>query len=224
MTPIRVLLADDHSLVRAGIRSLLQLLEGIEIVAEAKDGREALRLVEALRPDLVLMDIAMKGMSGLEAAARVIKEFPKVRVIILSMHASEEYVIQALKAGAAGYLLKDSGTAELELAIRAVARGESYLTPAVSKGVIFDYLRRVGGENNNNVSVNSPYEKLTSRQREILQLIAEGQTTQKMAGMLSISIKTVETHRVQLMQRLDIHDVAGLVRYAIRMGLVNPDD
>jgi DNA-binding NarL/FixJ family response regulator len=224
MTPIRVLLADDHSLVRAGIRSLLQPLEGIEIVAEAEDGREALRLVETHRPDLVLMDIAMKGLSGLEAAARVTKEFPKVRVIILSMHASEEYVIQALYAGAVGYLLKDSGTAELELAIRAVARGESYLTPAVSKGVIRDYLRRVGGEIGTSVSVNSPYEKLTPRQREILQLIAEGQTTQKMASILSVSIKTVETHRAQLMRRLDLHDVAGLVRYAVRMGLVDPDD
>ncbi len=224
MTPIRVLLADDHTLVRAGIRSLLEPLAGIEIVAEAEDGREALRLIETHQPDVVLMDIAMKGMSGLEAAARVTKEFPKVRVIILSMHASEEYVMQALHAGAVGYLLKDSGTPELELAIRAVARGESYLTPVVSKSVIQDYRRRVGDEIGKRVSVDSPHEKLTPRQREVLQLIDEGRTTQETARTLPVSIKTVETHRAQLMARLDLHDVAGLVRYAIRMGLVDPDD
>lgn len=224
MTPIRVLLADDHTLVRAGLRSLLQTLQGIQVVAEAEDGREALRLIETHQPDVVLMDIAMKGMSGLEAATRVSKEFPKVRVIVLSMHASEEYILQALRAGAAGYLLKDSGTTELEIAIRAVAGGETYLTPVVSKSVVQDYLRRVGGEVSKSVSETSPYEKLTPRQREILQLIAEGHTTQGMARILNISIKTVETHRAQLMERLDIHDIAGLVRYAIRIGLVRPDD
>ncbi len=213
---IRVLLTEDHTIVRAGIRALLENLEGVEVVGEAGDGREALRLVEIHQPDIVLMDIAMSGLNGLEATMRMSKEFPDVRVIILSMHASEEYVLQALRAGASGYLLKDAGTAELELAIRSVGRDETYLSPAVSKHVVADYVRRVGGEP-------SSLERLTRRQREILQLVAEGQSTQEIAQMLSISVKTVESHRAQLMERLDIHDVAGLVRYAIRVGLVTPN-
>ncbi len=217
MKPIRILLAEDHTIVRAGIRALLQNLDEVHVVAEAGDGREALRLIETHHPDIVLMDIAMAGLNGLEATARIAKEFPNVHVIILSMHASEEYVLQALRAGAVGYLLKDAGTEELELAIRAVARDETYLSPAVSKHVVADYVRRVGGEP-------SSLERLTRRQREILQLIAEGHSTQEIAQMLSISVKTVETHRSQLMERLNIHDVAGLVRYAIRMGLVTSND
>jgi len=213
MDSIRIVLAEDHTIVRAGIRALLENLAGVEVVGEAGDGREAIRLIETLHPDLVLMDIAMSGLNGLEATARIVKEFPQVRVVILSMHASEEYVLQALRAGAVGYLLKDAGTAELELAIRSVAREETYLSPAVSKHVVADYVRRVGGEP-------SSLERLTRRQREILQLIAEGHSTQEIAQMLSISVKTVETHRSQLMERLDIHDVASLVRYAIRMGLI----
>lgn len=210
---IQILLVEDHTIVRAGIRALLQSLEGVEVVAEAGDGREAIRLIEAHQPDIVLMDIAMSGLNGLEATTRISKEYPHVRVVILSMHASEEYVLQALRAGAVGYLLKDADITELELAIRSVARDETYLSPAVSKHVVADYVRRVGGEP-------SSLERLTRRQREILQLIAEGHSTQEIAQMLSISVKTVETHRAQLMERLDIHDVASLVRYAIRMGLV----
>jgi len=214
MSPIRVLLAEDHTLVRAGIRALLEGLAGVQVVAEAGDGREALQLVAAHQPDLVLMDIAMAGLNGLEATGRIVKEFPHVRVIILSMHANEEYVLQALRAGAAGYLLKDAGTAELELAVRAAARGEIYLSPAVSRHVIADYMRRAGSEL-------TLLDQLTPRQREILQLIAEGRTTREIANILQVSVKTVETHRAQLMERLDIHDVAGLVRFAIRVGLVN---
>ncbi len=213
---IRVLLADNHTLVRAGLRALLQNIEGIQVVAEAGNGREALHLIAVHQPDLVLMDIAMPEMNGLEATAQVVKDFPQVRVIILSMHANEEYVLQALRTGAIGYVLKDAGISELELAVRASVRGETYLSPAVSKHVVADYVRRVGGES-------SSLEQLTSRQREILQLIAEGRTTKEIADLLYISVKTVETHRMQLMKRLDIHDVAGLVRYAIRMGLVLPD-
>ncbi|HLN32916.1 MAG TPA: response regulator transcription factor [Gemmataceae bacterium] len=216
MGSIRVLLADDHVLVRAGIRALAQNIDGVEIVGEAVDGRHALAMIKTQEPDLVLMDISMAGLNGLEATARIAKEFPEVRVLILSAHANEEYVWQALRAGAAGYLLKDAGTAELELAIRAVARGESYLSPAVSKHVVADYVRRVGGEPRT-------LELLTPRQREILQLIAEGQTTKEIARTLHISVKTVETHRMQLMERLDIHDVAGLVKYAIRTGLIKSD-
>jgi DNA-binding NarL/FixJ family response regulator len=213
MKSIRVLLADDHTLVRAGIRSLVQALSGIQVVAEAGDGREALSLIEAHQPDVAVLDIAMPGLNGLEVAAQVADNFPYVRVIILSMHATEEYVLRALRAGAAGYLLKDADTTELELAIKAVTRGETYLSPAVSKHVT-EYIRRVGEESH------SALERLTPRQREVLQLVAEGHTTQEIARMMNLSVKTVETHRTQLMERLDIHDIAGLVRYAVREGLV----
>jgi DNA-binding NarL/FixJ family response regulator len=212
---------DDHGLVRAGIRALLESLDGIQVLEEADDGREALRLIELQRPDIVLMDIAMSGLNGLEATKRIKRDFPNTRVIILSMHANEEYVLQSLRAGAAGYLLKDAGTVELEIAIKAVAGGETYLSPPVSKHVISDYVRRMSaGEQ----ETQSTLDRLTLRQREILQLIAEGQTTQEIARLLNIGVKTVETHRMQLMERLDIHDVAGLVRYAIRVGLISADE
>lgn len=216
MNPIRVLLADDHSLFRAGVHALLSNIEGVEVVGEADSGRKALDMVRARTPDVVLMDIAMPEMNGLETTTRVTKEFPGVRVIMLSMHAGEEYVMQALRAGASGYLLKDAATSELELAVRAVARGETYLTPTISKRVIDDYLMRTTGSQ-------GPVDQLTKRQREILQLIAKGYTSKEMAQMLTLSPKTIETHRTQLMKQLDIHDVAGLVRYAIRVGLVTLD-
>lgn len=213
---IRVVLADDHSLFRAGIQALLTQIDGVDVIGEADNGRKALELVRANTPDVVLMDIAMPEMNGLETASRVTKEFPGVRVIMLSMHAGEEYVMQALRAGASGYLLKDAATSELELAVRAVARGETYLTPTISKRVIDDYLMRTTGTSNST-------DQLTKRQREILQLIAKGYTSKEMAQMLNLSPKTIETHRTQLMKQLDIHDVAGLVRYAIRVGLVAVD-
>jgi DNA-binding NarL/FixJ family response regulator len=216
MKVTRVLLADDHSLVRAGIRSLLEKISGIEVVGEASNGREALELIKTQLPDLVLMDIAMRDLGGLEALPRITKNFPSVKVVILSAHANEEYVIRALRSGAAGYLLKDAATMELELAISAVAQGRTYLSPSISRTVIDSYLERVG-------SASSPIEQLTARQREILQLIAEGKNTKEIAGLLEISVKTVEAHRLQLMARLDIHDVPGLVRYAIRSGLVSSD-
>lgn len=216
MRPIRVMLVDDHHLFRAGVRAILQSIAHIEVIGEASDGRDALALVASLRPQVLLIDIGMAGMNGLEATGRVTEEFPEVRVIILSMHATEQYVGQALKAGAAGYLLKDSAPVELEMAIRAVARGESYLSPAVSRHVVSAYLQRTGPGVN-------PVEQLTPRQREILQLIAEGRTTKEIGRILGISVRTTETHRMQLMNRLDIHDVAGLVRYAARVGLVNLD-
>ncbi|MCX6033001.1 MAG: response regulator transcription factor [Chloroflexi bacterium] len=214
MSTIRVLLAEDHALVRAGFAALLRSLPGIEVVAEAGDGREALRLVETHRPAVVFMDIAMSGLNGLDATAQIVRDFPQARVVILSMHANEEYVLQALRVGAAGYLLKDAGLGELELAVRAVARGETYLSPAVSKHVIADYVRRTAG------APATAGDPLTPRQREVLQLIAEGRTVKEIAQILAVSEKTVETHRAQLMARLDIHDIAGLVRYALRAGLV----
>jgi len=214
--PLRILLAEDHTLVRAGIRALLESLEGIEVVAEAADGREALRLVKAHSPDILLMDITMKEMNGLEAAARLAKERLATRVIILSMHADQVYVRQALQAGAAGYLLKGADVAELELALKAVMRGDTYLSPSISKDLVGDLLSGYAPAAN-------PLDDLTPRQREILQLVTEGRTTKEIAVRLDLSIKTVETHRAQLMERLNIHDVAGLVKFAIRAGLTQTD-
>jgi DNA-binding NarL/FixJ family response regulator len=212
---LRILLVDDHALVRAGMRSLLQDLTDIEVVAEASDGVEALTAAERERPDVVLMDIAMKGMNGLEAAARLRERLPAVKVIILSMHTSEEYVLLALRAGAAAYLIKDSATSELELALKSVMRGETYLSPAISRQVVDGYVQRVGA--------GGGPDPLTSRQREVLKRIAEGRSTKEIAYELDLSVKTVETHRAQIMDRLGIRDVAGLVRYAMRAGLVPPE-
>ena len=219
MKPIRILLADDHTLVRAGIRSLLEQVPNVEVVAEANDGRDALRLIHEHQPDIAFMDVTMQGLNGLDATAQITKTCPGVQVIMLSMHKNEEYVSQALRVGAAGYLLKDAATTELELAVQAVTRGETYLSPAVSKHVVDRYLQRV---NNTTESASEPT-RLTVRQREILQLIAEGHTTKQIAGLLHLSTKTVETHRSQLMDRLGIRHIAGLVRYAVRTGLVAPD-
>lgn len=213
---VRVLLADDHALVRAGLRKLLESLPDIEVVGEADDGQAVLALAEQLHPHLVLMDIAMPGLNGLEAAARLTKAHPQIRVLILSMHQNEDYVRQALRAGAAGYLLKDAAPVELEHALKAVLRGQTYLSPAVSKGVMSDYVQRLRGEE-------SPGEALTPRQREVLQLVAEGKSTKEIARRLELSVKTVETHRSQLMKQLDLHDVAALVRYAIRTGLISSE-
>jgi DNA-binding NarL/FixJ family response regulator len=216
MKPVRVLLADDHALVRAGLRELLQKLPDVEVVAEAGDGREALSLVKTALPNLVLLDITMKGLTGLEAAERIVKDFPGVKVVMLSMHANEEYVLRALRAGVSGYIIKDAAIVELELAIKAVVADETYLSPTISRSVIENYLNRTGAKS-------SPLEQLTPRQREILQLIAEGQSTKEIAFTLKLSVKTVETHRAQLMDRLEIYDVAGLVRYAMRVGLITPE-
>jgi len=215
MPALRVLLADDHALVRAGMRSLLRDIEGVEVVGEAADGAQALALAERERPDVVLLDIAMKGMNGLEAAARFRELHPGIKVIILSMHASEEYVLQALRAGAAAYLIKDSATAELELALRSVMRGETYLSPAISRQVVEGYVKRVGA--------GAAEDPLTPRQRDVLKRIAEGRSTKEIAFDLGLSVKTIETHRAQIMERLDVRHVPGLVRYAMRTGIVPPE-
>jgi DNA-binding NarL/FixJ family response regulator len=215
----RIMIADDHHLVRASLKSLLDDFPGLEVVAEAADGREAFELAGTLRPEVILMDISMAKLNGLEATRQIVKEHPHVRVIVLSMHTDERYVLQALRAGAAGYVLKGSAPNELELAIAAVSRGEIFLSPAISKHVIDAFLGRTqmnGGESD-------WLDKLTPRQREILQLIAEGKSSKQIAHLLDSSVKTVESHRASLMERLDIHDVAGLVRYAIRNGLVSAD-
>jgi DNA-binding NarL/FixJ family response regulator len=214
MSVVRVLLADDHTLVRAGLIKLLESIPDITVVGEAGDGLALLKLAEQLQPQLVLMDIAMPGLNGLDATARLARSCPDIRVLILSMHQNEEYVRQALRHGAAAYLLKDAAPMELEQAIAAVLRGEIYLSPAVSSGVVSDYVQRLRSDE----LAPSP---LTPRQREVLQLIAEGQSTKDIARRLDLSVKTVDTHRSQLMKQLDIHEVTGLVRYAMRAGLVS---
>jgi DNA-binding NarL/FixJ family response regulator len=210
---IRVLIADDHNLFRAGVRGLLRSFGGIDVIGEASDGNDALAQAAALKPDVLLMDVGMPGLNGIEATARVRAVTPATRVVILSMHTGEEHVLRALKAGATGYLLKDAQPDELERAVRQVARGEPYLSPAVSKYVVETYANGGGGR--------TALDRLTSRQREVLQLIAEGYTTKAIAARLMVSVKTVETHRAQLMERLEIRDVAGLVRFALRRGLVD---
>lgn len=221
MAPIRVLLADDHVLMRAGITALLQRIPDLTVVAEADDGREALQLIATHRPDIAMLDISMPELNGLEVAERVAREFPAVRVIILSMHATSDYVLRAMRVGASGYLLKGARLAELELAITSVARGETYLSPAAAKHVIGGYRDQASGAAP--AADAQAQERLTARQREILQLIAEGKTTKEIAQVLTLSAKTVEMHRAQLMERLDIHDVAGLVRYALRAGIISGD-
>ncbi|MDX1443267.1 MAG: response regulator transcription factor [Gammaproteobacteria bacterium] len=216
MHTVSIILADDHSLVRAGIRELLSNIAMTEIVAEAGNGREVLKLVKEHQPRILLLDIGMPGLNGLEVAARVTKDYPGTAVIMLSMHANEEYVLQALRAGARGYLLKDSATGEIELAIRSVIHGKTYLSPQISQTLVKEYLE-------NSAAARSPLERLTARQREILQLVAEGHTTRQIADMLNVSVKTVETHRAQLMERLEIRHVQGLTCFAIQTGLIQLD-
>jgi len=214
---IRILLADDHTLVRAGIRALLEKLPGVEVAGEASDGREVMDLIKAHQPDVVLMDISMPGLNGLQALARITRDFPHVRVIILSMHPNDEYVLQALKSGASGYLLKRAATAELPVALKSVVGGEIYLSREIASQFLKKFpLQQIAR------SI-SPLEQLTSRQREILQLLAEGQTTKAIASVLKISDKTVEYHRAKLMEALKIFDLPGLVRFAMRTGLISQE-
>jgi DNA-binding NarL/FixJ family response regulator len=211
---LRVLLVDDHALVRAGIRALLERGELVEVVGEAGDGHEALDLIEKLRPEVVLLDLAMPGASGFEVLKTTSEKFPEVHVIVLTVHEGEEYAFQALRAGAAGYLPKSAASSELILALEHVKGGKKYLSPTIEQKATF--------ESGRNTSEGlAPMSELTPRQLEVLTLIAEGHSTKDIARALNISVKTVETHRAQLMDRLNIHDVASLVRYAIRMGLVS---
>ena len=214
MSPLRILLADDHALVRAGIRSLIEAVDGFTIVAEAGNGREAVGLAALHRPDVVVMDISMKEMNGIEAAAQIRAATPATRILILSMHVSEEFVQRAVDSGVSGYLVKDSVPMELRMAIEAVARGEVYLSPRIARHV-------VGRSRSGSGEATGSLESLTARQREVLQMIAEGRPTREVAFALKVSVKTIETHRAALMARLGIHDLAGLVIYAVRRGLVS---
>ncbi len=219
MDKIKVLLAEDHTIVRKGIRVLLDGEDDIEVVGEAEDGQEAITQVEQLSPDLVLMDNTMPVLNGLEATRQIKHRFPDVKVLILTMHTTEEYVLQFLQAGASGYLIKKTAPKELVTAIHAVYQGDSYLSPAISKVVIEGYLQqsaRIDAEDN--------YEKLTDRERQILQMITEGFSNREIAEKLYISIKTVNNHRVNLMDKLDIHNTAKLVKYAIRKGVISLDE
>lgn len=218
MTKIRVLLAEDHTIVRKGIRSLLDDERDIEVVGEAENGRDAVVQVETLMPDIVVMDHTMPLLNGLEATRQIRKLLPQVRVLILTMHTNEEYVFQFLQAGAAGYLVKQTAPDELVSAIRAIHAGDSFLSPAISKTVIDEYVR-VGESRGQS----APDGTLTEREREVLQLIAEGHTNQAIAQQLQISVKTVGVHRLNLMQKLDLHNLADLTKYAIRNGIIGLD-
>ena len=207
-------MADDHPLVRAGIRAELELVPRVTVVGEANDGREVLDLVKGLKPEVVFLDISMPGLNGLEATERITKEFPDTKVIILSMHESEEYVWRALRSGASGYLLKRAATTELTAAFEQVLAGEIYLCKEISGRMLKKFpLHQVGSQK-------SPLQQLTGRQREILQLIAEGQNTKEIAGILKLSPKTVEYHRGKLMERVHVRDIPGLVRFALQAGVI----
>lgn len=210
---IRILLADDYSLVRAGIRTLLSRIQGVEVIGEAANGPEALRMIKDLRPDVVLLDLTMPGLSGLQVLEQSTRVFPDVRVIVLTIHEAAEYALRALRAGAAGYLPKSAAADELQEALETVSSGEIYVSSAVANKSILKQAKEA--------EQRRLLKLLTPRQREILTLVAGGRTTKEIARSLHISVKTVETHRARLMDTLSIHDVAGLVRYALTMGLVN---
>jgi DNA-binding NarL/FixJ family response regulator len=212
MTPIRVLIADDHALVRAGIRALVEKIDDVVVVGEAGKGSEALDLVRQLKPDLMLLDITMPDGGGFEVLDQLTKKYPEIKVIVLTVHEAGEYAIRALREGAAGFLPKSAASTELEQAIQTVVRGETYISPETSRKTLLEYGK--------GVTKRDLLASLSPRQREVLRLIAEGKTTKQIAQVLEISVKTVETHRAQLMERLSIHDVAGLVRYAIIVGLI----
>jgi len=212
--PVRLVLADDHPLVRAGIRAELEKLGAVEVVGEANNGRDAVELVKTHRPEIVFIDISMPGLNGIEAVARITREFADVKVIILSMHESEEYVWRALRAGASGYLLKRAAAAELREALQTVRQGKIYLCKDIAARMAKRFPR------DGVAQIKSPVERLTERQREILQLIAEGRNTKEIADILKLSPKTVEYHRMKLMESVGVHDIPGLVRLALQAGLI----
>ena len=207
--PIRILLADDHLVVREGLRSILEAA-GFKVVGEARDGREALKLARVLEPEVTVMDIGMPGLNGVDACRELLREVPEMRIIVLTVHGEDAYVIEALRSGARGYVLKTQAGSDLVRAIGEVTQGKIYLSPSVSSAVVQAFL----------AGSTSPADPLTPREREVLQLVAEGRSTKEVAGILGVSVKTAETHRTRLMTKLDIHHTAGLVHYAIRRGLI----
>ncbi|MDR7483958.1 MAG: response regulator transcription factor [Armatimonadota bacterium] len=218
MKKIRVLIADDHAIVREGVRMILSAHPEIQVVGEAGTGEQAVAMAQTLRPDVVIMDISMPGMNGIEATQQIRARVPETSVLALTMHEDDHYVFQLLRAGASGYVLKRAAATDLIDAVRAASRGEAFLYPSVAKSVVQDYLRRLErGE-----AERKPYDGLTEREREVLTLIADGHTNQEIANRLFISIKTVQTHRAHIFEKLGLHDRTELVRYAIRVGLIEP--
>ena len=216
MKQIRILLADDHTIMRNGLRLLLERQPGFQVIGEAADGRETVEMTDALRPDVVILDIAMPNLNGLEAARQIASKLPSIAVVILSMHSDESYVLRALKAGARAYLLKDSAESDLIGAIKAVTEGKAFFSPAISKMLVDDYVRRLQQR-----GVDDSYELLTTREREILQLVAEGKSNKDVANLLNLSLYTVETHRGNIMQKLNLHSVPELILYAVRKGVIS---
>lgn len=215
MNPIRILLADDHTVMRNGLRLLLERQPNLTVVGEASDGRETVRAAESVSPDVVVMDIAMPNLNGIEAARQITATRPETAIVILSMHSDESYVIRALKAGARAYLLKDSAEGDLIAAIHAISEGKSFFSPAISRILVEDYMRQLEQKH-----VEDTYELLTAREREILQLLAEGKTNKEVAAILNLSVYTVETHRTHILQKLNLHNVPELILYAVRKGII----
>src|SRR5580658_3078588 len=216
MTPIRILLADDHTVMRNGLRLLLERQPNLKVIGEAADGREAVTLAAAEEPDVVVMDIAMPHLNGVEAARQIVNHNSRVAVAILSMHSDESYVIRSLKAGARAYLLKDSAEADLIEAIHAIRLGKSFFSPAVTRILKEDYMRQLGKKD-----ADDTYDLLTTREREVLQLVAEGQSNKDVANFLNLSLYTVETHRTHILQKLNLHSVPELILYAVRKGIIS---
>ena len=215
MSRIRVLIADDHGVVRRGLRLQLEQHEDFEVAGEASDGRQAVQLAESLAPDVILMDIGMPNLNGMQATAQIVKQNPAARVIILSVHSDEEFLLRTLTAGAKGYLLKESGDADLESAVRAVAKGKSFFSPAIHKTLLEDYVRQLQQR-----GLKDSYDLLTDREKEVLQLLAEGKANKEVAIALDCSVNTVATHRMHLMQKLGLHSSADIVLYAVRKRII----
>jgi DNA-binding NarL/FixJ family response regulator len=213
---IRIILADDHAVMRRGLRLVLEAQKDFEVVGEASDGREAVTLVETLKPDVAVLDITMPNMNGIEAARQISAKQPGVAIVVLSMHSDQGYVLRALKAGARGYLLKESPEADFIQAIRAVNQGKAFFSPAVSRMLVEDYVRQLQDKD-----IEDSYELLTQRERELLQLIAEGKSNKDVANMLNLSLYTVETHRGNIMEKLNLHSVPELILYAVRKGVIS---
>ena len=216
MKPIRILLCDDHTVVRKGLRLLLENRPNFHVIAEAASGREAVDLAERHEPDVIILDVAMPVLNGIEAARQITAKFPKAAIVFLSMHSDEGYVLRALKAGARGYLLKDSAEHDLINAVQSVTEGKAYFSPAISKMLMEDYVHQMRER-----KVEDSYDLLTTREREVLQLLAEGKSNKEVAGILNLSLYTVETHRANILQKLNLHSGAELILYAIRKGVIS---